>query len=139
MGYSIDRRMISTLVVNALRNVIRLRRPNGMTVHSDRGSKFQSRACVGGLRDAGLSGSIDDVGASADNAATEMSFALLHQPVPNRQRWSSRENLRLAIVNCMEATYHRGRRQKQLGRLKPIEHDTLRRAAPAGCPPTRPS
>jgi len=71
------------------------------------------------------------VGACADNAAMESFFDLLHKNVLNRHRWATRTQLRLAIITWIETTYHRRRRQDGLGRLTPIEYDTLLKAAPA--------
>nr|GLK33771.1 hypothetical protein GCM10017611_06140 [Rhodococcus wratislaviensis] len=65
------------------------------------------------------------VGACGDNAAMESFFALLQRNVLDRRRWSSREELRLAIVGWIETTYHRRRRQRGLGRLTPVEYETL--------------
>ena len=71
------------------------------------------------------------VGSAGDNAAMESFFSLLQKNVFNRQRWTSREQLRLAIVVWIEKTYHRRRRQDALGRLTPIEFETLTQAAHA--------
>jgi transposase InsO family protein len=71
------------------------------------------------------------VGACADNAAMESFFALLQKNVLDRQRWSSREELRLAIVTWIERTYHRRRRQRALGKLTPIEFETIHEVARA--------
>jgi putative transposase len=60
----------------------------------------------------------------------ESCFSLL-QNVLNRQRWATREHLRLAIVVWIEQTHHRRRRQDALGRMTPIEFETLARAAHA--------
>jgi putative transposase len=65
------------------------------------------------------------VGACADNAAMESFFSLLQKNVLNRRRWTTRDQLRLAIVTWIERTYHRRRRQDALGRLTPIEFETL--------------
>jgi transposase InsO family protein len=132
VGYSIGARMTSDLAVNALRNAVALRNPAGTIVHSDRGSQFRSHAYVRALRAAGLAGSMGRVGACADNAAMESFFSLLQKNVLNRQRrWSSREELRLAIVTWIERTYHRRRRQDGLGRMTPIEFETLLQTAHA--------
>jgi len=131
VGYSIADRMTSQLAVDALCNAVALRGPVRATVHSDRGSQFRSHAYVRALRDAKLHGSMGRVGACADNAAMESFFALLQKNVLNRQRWSTRDQLRLAIVVWIEATYHRRRRQDTLGRLTPIEYETLHQTAHA--------
>ena len=131
VGYSIDARMTSQLAVDALRNAVALRRPAGTIVHSDRGSQFRSHAFVHALRGAGLTGSMGRVGACADNAAMESFFSLLQKNVLNRKRWATRQDLRLAIVVWIEKTYHRRRRQDALGRLTPIEYETLLQTAHA--------
>jgi putative transposase len=58
-------------------------------------------------------------------------FSLLQKNVLNRQRWQTREQLRLAIITWIERTYHRRRRQDSLGRLTPIEFEILHQAAHA--------
>lgn len=94
-------------------------------------SQFRSHAYVHALRAAGLSGSMGRVGAYADNAAMESFFALVQKNVLNRRRWSTRQDLRLALVTWIEKTYHRRRRQDALGRMTPIEYETLLQAAHA--------
>ena len=125
VGYSLDARMTSELAVTALRNAIALRSPAGTIVHSDRGGQFRSRKYVLALQQAGLAGSMGRVAACADNAAMESFFSLLQKNVLNRQRWDTRELLRLAIVTWFERTYLRRRRQEGLGRLTPVEFETI--------------
>jgi putative transposase len=55
----------------------------------------------------------------------ESFFARLQKNVLDRQRWATREELRLAIITWIERTYHRRRRQRRLGRLTPIEFETI--------------
>nr|WP_087587241.1 IS3 family transposase [Prescottella equi] len=131
VGYSIDSRMKASLAVSALRNAVGQRTPSGTIVHSDRGSQFRSRGFVHELSHNGLQGSMGRVGACGDNAAMESFFALLQKNVLDRRRWSTREELRLAIVIWIEKTYHRKRRQRRLGRLTPIEFETINQAAHA--------
>jgi len=129
VGYSIDSRMKATLAVSALSNAVALRDPAGTIVHSDRGSQFRSKKFVKALRCNGLVGSMGRVGACGDNAAMESFFALLQKNVLDRRRWATREELRLAIVTWIERTYHRQRRQRALGRLTPIEFETIQQVA----------
>ena len=130
VGYSMDDRMTSALAVSAVRNAIRLRSPVDTILHSDRGSQFRSKAFVQTLRSSGLTGSMGRVGACGDNAAMESFFALLQKNVLDRQRWATKEDLRLAIVTWIERTYHRKRRQRALGRMTPVEFEILGQAAP---------
>ena len=125
VGYAIDSRMTSELAVTALRMAIILRgRPAGTIVHSDRGGQFRSKKFSMLLRNNGLVGSMGRVASAGDNAAMESFFALLQKNVLNRKHWVTREELRLAIVTWIERTYHRRRRQRNLGKLTPIEFET---------------
>lgn len=55
----------------------------------------------------------------------ESFFSLLQKNLLNRRSWANRDELRLAIVIWIERTYHRRRRQARLGRLTPVEHETI--------------
>jgi putative transposase len=135
VGYSMGDRMTADLAVAALASAVARRggRPAvaGCVVHSDRGSQFRSRKFIDTLKRHGLTGSMGRVGAAGDNAAMESFFALLQKNVLNRQRWHSREQLRIAIITWSERTYHRRRRQRALGKLTPIEFETMHTAATA--------
>lgn len=72
-------------------------------MHSNRGSQLRSRKV----------------------AAIESFFALLQKNVLDRRAWTTRQELRTAIVTWIERTYHRHRRQRRLGRLTPVEHETI--------------
>jgi putative transposase len=126
VGYSIDSRMKSQLAVTALNNAVARRGGvAGCVVHSDRGSQFRSRKFVRTIGRHEMVGSMGRVGAAGDNAAMESFFSLLQKNVLNRQPWATREELRIAIVTWIERTYHRRRRQDALGRLTPIEYETI--------------
>ena len=130
VGYSIDSRMKARLAVQALENAVAARHVAGMNtvgcvVHSDRGSQFRSRKFLRALRRHRLNGSMGQVGTSADNAAVESWFSLLQKNVLDRRRWTTRAELRNEIVIWIERTYHRRRRQRRLGRLTPIEYETI--------------
>jgi len=126
VGYSIDSRMKSRLVVNAIDNAAALRgNVAGCVVHSDRGSQFRSRKAIRALARHRMVGSMGRVGAAGDNAAMESFFSLLQKNVLNRRSWATRDELRIAIVTWIERTYHRRRRQDRLGRLTPVEFETM--------------
>ena len=95
-------------------------------MNTDRGSQFHSRKFVRALARHGLAGSMGGrAGAAGDNAAMESFFALLQNNVLNRRTWSTRNELRTAIVTWIERTYHRRRRQAGLGRLTPVEFEAI--------------
>jgi len=125
VGYATDARMTSQLAVSALHHAVALRGPGATVVHSDRGSQFRSHAYVRALANFGLRGSMGRVAAAGDNAAMESFYSLLQKNVLDSKAWDSREELHLAIVHWIERTYHRRRRQRALGRLTPIEYETI--------------
>ena len=55
----------------------------------------------------------------------ESFFALIQKNVLDRRRWATRQDLRIGLVTWIERTYHRRRRQARLGRLTPIEFETI--------------
>jgi putative transposase len=126
VGYSIDARMQASLVVNAINNAVARRGDvAGCILHSDRGSQFRAQKAQKALVRHGMVGSMGQVGSAGDNAAMESFFALLQRNVLDRRRWASRDELRIAIVTWIERTYHRRRRQPALGRLTPVEFETI--------------
>ncbi|MFP3581649.1 IS3 family transposase, partial [Arthrobacter sp. SIMBA_036] len=126
VGYSIDSRMKSRLALAALNSAVARRGDvAGCILHTDRGSQFRSRKLVHALNRHGMTGSMGRVGACGDNAAMESFFALLQKNVLDRRFWATREDLRIAIVTWIERTYHRRRCQAALGRLTPIEYESI--------------
>lgn len=126
VGYAIDSRMTASLAVRAVRNAVRIRgNGSGCVVHSDRGSQFRNKKLRRELAVNNLIGSMGRVASCGDNAAMKSFFSPLQKNVLNRRVWDSREELRIAIVTRIERTYHRRRRQARLGRLTPIEFETI--------------
>ncbi len=65
------------------------------------------------------------VGAAGDNAAMESFFSAAAEQRPQPPLLDNPYDLRIAIVAWIERTYHRQRRQARLGRLTPIEFETI--------------
>ena len=59
------------------------------------------------------------------SSVSQSFFSLLQKNVLDRRSWTTREQLRIAIVTWIERTYHRRRRQAALGRLTPIEFEAI--------------
>jgi transposase InsO family protein len=126
VGWAIDSRMKARLVVAAIEMAVARRGDvAGCILHSDRGSQFRSRKVQQALTRHGLVGSMGHVGSAGDNAAMESFFSLLQKNVLNRRRWATRDHLRIAIITWIERTYHQRRRQAALGRLTPVEYETI--------------
>ncbi|CAM4169843.1 Transposase InsO family protein [Helcobacillus massiliensis] len=98
---------------------------SGRIVGCSISDRMRARLAVNALNRHHLIGSMGKVGAAGDNAAMESFFALLQKNVLDRKQWRTREDLRIAIITWIERTYHRRRRQARLGRLTPIENETI--------------
>jgi len=126
VGWAIDERMKARLVVAAIEMAVARRTSvAGCILHSDRGSQFRARKVHRALARHGMVGSMGQVGSASDNAAMESFFALLQKNVLNRRTWGTRDDLRIEIITWIERTYHHRRRQQRLGRLTPIEYETI--------------
>lgn len=78
VGWSMSSRMKASLVCDALRMAIWLRRPRpGLIVHSDRGSQYASKAYRNLLKAHGFIGSMSRLGNCWDNAVAESFFGSL--------------------------------------------------------------
>jgi putative transposase len=126
VGWGISDRMKARLAVAAVETAAARRGDvAGCIVHTDRGGQFRARKFHRALTRHRMVGSMGNVGSAGDNAAMESFFSLLQKNVLNRRRWATREQLRLAIITWIERTYHRRRRQAALGRLTPVEYETI--------------
>lgn len=102
---------------------------SGFFVRSGRGSRSRSRKLVHALHRHHLIGSMGQAGAAGDDAAMESFFALVQKNVLGRKQWRTREELRIAIATWIERACRRCRRQARLGRLTPVEDETIKNPA----------
>ena len=126
VGWSIDSRQDSSLVVNALDMAIRNRRPGpGGIVHADHGVQFTSWAFGDRIRTAGLMPSFGSVGDGLDNAMMESFWSSMQIELLNRRKWKTRVELANAIFDYIEIFHNRQRRHSALGYRTPIEYELL--------------
>jgi putative transposase len=131
VGWAMAERLYAELVVSALDMAVRNRRPDkGLVHHSDYGSQCQRSAEAlpytslefgKRLREADILGSMGRVGNALDNAVAESFFATLQTVLLDRQKWTRRSALRLAIFDFTEVFYNRQRRHSSLDYLSPAE------------------
>lgn len=132
VGWSIDSRQDSTLVVNALDMAIRNRRPEpGGIVHADHGVQFTSWAFSDKIRSAGLMPSFGSIGDGLDNAMMESFWSSMQIELLNRRRWKTRVELANAIFDYIEIFHNRQRRHSALGYRTPNEYERLNDTIPA--------
>jgi transposase InsO family protein len=126
IGWSIDFKQDSTLVVNALDMAIRNRRPEpGGIVHADHGTQFTSWVFGEKIRSAGLLPSFGSVGDGLDNAMMESFWSSMQIELLNRKKWNTRVELAKEIFEYIEIFHNRQRRHSALGYRTPIEYETL--------------
>lgn len=126
VGWSIDSKQDSTLVVNALDMAIRNRRPEpGGIVHADHGAQFTSWVFGEKIRSAGLLPSFGTVGDGLDNAMMESFWSSMQIELLNRRKWKTRVELANAIFEYIEIFYNRQRRHSAIDYRTPIEHELL--------------
>lgn len=131
VGWSIDSRQDTTLVINALDMAVRNRRPGpGGIVHADHGVQFTSWAFGETIRSAGLMPSFGSVGDGLDNAMMESFWSSMQTELLNRKKWKTRLELSNAIFEYIEIFYNRQRRHSALGYRTPIEHELLSEKTP---------
>ena len=126
IGWSIDSKQDTTLVINALDMAIRNCRPApGGIVHADHGTQFTSWLFGEKIRSAGLLPSFGSVGEGLVNAMMESFWSSMQIELLNRKKWKTRVELANAIFEYIEIFHNRQRRHSALGYRTPIECETL--------------
>ncbi|MGP9662865.1 IS3 family transposase [Arthrobacter sp. AOP36-C1-22] len=127
IGWAIDSKQDSTLVVNALDMAIRARQPGpGGIVHADHGVQFTSWVFTQKIRSAGLLPSFGTVGDGLDNAMVESFWSSMQIELLNRKKWKTRIELANAIFEYIEVFYNRRRRHSSLEYATPNDYDLAR-------------
>ena len=80
------------------------------------------------LRGAGLVGSMGTIGDCFDNSVAESFFGTLQLELLDEQRWSTRQQLALAVFDWIEAWYNPRRRHSYCQMLSPIDYETANAA-----------
>jgi transposase InsO family protein len=129
VGWSMSERMTATLVCDALKMAIfRRHRPQGVIVHSDRGSQYCSREHRALLNEHGLICSMSKKGDCFDNAAMESWNHSLKVEAIHGERFVTREQVKAQVFDYIEVYYNRQRLHSTLGYLSPVEFEKLKAA-----------
>jgi transposase InsO family protein len=126
VGHATGARMTTDLVLSALQQAIRTRRPApGLLHHSDRGSQYTSGEHVRMLRSAGIGVSMSGTGSCYDNAVAENFFATLKTEAIHHRRFASRAEATSAIFDYIERFYNSRRLHSTLGYVSPMQSEAL--------------
>ena len=131
-------RFTAELVLNALEMALWNRQPEQGVIHHSvpegpseayHGSQYTSLAFGQRLEQAGVMGSMGNVGDALDNAVAESFFATLQTELLDRYDWPTRQSLRSALFEFIHVFYNRQRRHSTLGYLSPSEFEMLAKTA----------
>ncbi len=101
IGWAIDTRQTTNLVLNALDMAVESRNPTETVIHSDHGTQFTSWAFSKRVRESGLVGSMGTIGDGYDNAMIESFWGTMQVELLNRREWNTRIELANAIFDYM--------------------------------------
>jgi putative transposase len=124
IGWAMLRTLEATLVLEALRMALSLRRPGpGLVHHSDRGVQYASHDYVALLREHNVRISMSRVGTPYDNAQAESFMKTLKYEEVYRGEYRNLEEARLSIREFLETIYNQQRLHSALGYRPPAEFE----------------
>lgn len=129
VGWSMQPTMTRSLVIDALKMAVRLRRPKyRVVVHSDQGSQYGSddwhRFCAHNK----LVPSMSRRGNCWDNAVAESFFSSLKKEWVRRRIYRSLEEARADLFNYIAMFYNVRRRHSHLGNVSPEAFESASRS-----------
>ena len=124
IGWSMQPRMETDLVLKALLAAVWRRKPTGkVIVHSDQGSQYSSYDWRDLLKAHNLEASMSRRGNCHDNAVAESFFQLLKRERIKRKTYPTRDTARQDIFDYIEMFYNSVRQHGYNGNLSPIEFE----------------
>ena len=126
VGWALNNRMTSQLVVDALQQAIDQQRPSGEVLcHSDRGSQYASEQYQTLLKENGFTCSMSRKGNCWDNAPMESFFATLKKELIHHERYETRQAVRRSLFEYIEVFYNRVRKHSALGYQSPAQFEQV--------------
>jgi transposase InsO family protein len=116
VGWAISKRMTKQLVIDALLMALWARKPpQGLILHSDRGSQYCSHAYQKIINTHGLQCSMSKKGDCYDNAAMESWNHSLKVEAIHGEKFLTREEAKSHVFEYIEIYYNRNRLHSKLG------------------------
>lgn len=124
VGWAMSRKIDAELAIKALNQAIALRQPpNGLIIHSDRGSQFASKAFRKRIRDCRFKQSMSRKGNCYDNAPMESFFKSFKVEEVYHEKYESHEQAARAANDYIERFYNPKRLHSALDYVSPTEFE----------------
>jgi transposase InsO family protein len=121
VGWSMSERMTSKLVIDALQMAIwRRKRPQGVILHSDRGSQYCSHEYQKLLVGSGFICSMSKRGDCYDNASMESWNHSFKVEAIHGEKFPTRAHAKNHVFEYIDVYYNRKRLHSRLGYLSPV-------------------
>jgi putative transposase len=123
VGWSFERHMRTEMVIAALRDAVRKKRPQpGLIFHSDRGSQYASHEFREELKKFEFLSSMSRKGNCYDNAPSESFFGRFKVEEVYRKKYRNHEEGKINIFDYIECFYNRTRKHSRLGYMSPVQY-----------------
>ena len=127
VGWSMSARMTSSLVIDALQMAIwRRKNPQGVILHSDRGSQYCSHDYQKLLVDHGFICSMSKRGDCYDNASMESWNHSFKVEAIHGEKFTTHDNAKNHVFDYIDVYYNRKRLHSGLGYLSPVYFEEQR-------------
>lgn len=124
VGWSMDSRMTSDLVVSALNMALTARMPMaGLIHHSDRGVQYAAKPVQKLLKANAIECSMSRKGNCYDNAVQESFYHSLKTELVYHEHYRTRDEARASIFDYIEVFYNRERLHSTLGYMSPLQFE----------------
>ncbi len=124
VGWSMDSRMKSDLVVSALDMALNARMPaEGLIHHSDRGVQYAAKPFQKLLKANGIVCSMSRKGNCYDNAVQESFYHSLKTELVFHEHYRTRDQARASIFEYIAVFYNRERLHSTLGYMSPLQFE----------------
>lgn len=121
VGWAMSERMTASLACDALTMALwRRHKPQGVIVHTDRGSQYCSKEYQALIAQHRLQCSMSAKGNCYDNACAESFFHTLKVETIHGERFPTRVAMRQTVFEYIEVDYNRTRRHSTNGYLSPM-------------------
>jgi transposase InsO family protein len=124
VGWSMNQRMTTDLVKDALTMAVWRRKPKpGLIHHTDRGSQYAGKVYQRELKKYGMICSMSRKGDCWDNAVVERFFRSLKTERTNHRLYRNREEAKRDVIDYIEMFYNSCRLHSYLGYTSPNEFE----------------